>query len=397
MGPSRRRFLAALGAAGVAAWNLDRLDALLNANADVAQAAPPVPGARFVGNVPLGRFDGKPTPPLDKLLGSGLDARQFVDLSTLTPETLVTSNDRFFVRTAASGPNANIDASRWSIHIGGRVQRPLDISFDALRAESRDMGAHLIECSGNADPANFGLISAARWSGVPLITVLDRSGIQSQRVCVIGVDDEETPSRSSVPGGSWIFSRDDLASTGAFLATNMNGADLPRDHGFPVRLVVPGWYGCSCIKWVTRIEIVGDDEPSTAQMKEFAARTHQDGVPQLARDFQPPVIDLAAAPIRVEQWTTADGHKVYRVVGIRWGGTKPTCALTIRFKHNEPFVPVDRCTPPAATTTWSLWSHVWRPEAPGRYQIVLSAADPSVRARRLDMRYYTREVEIISE
>ena len=96
------------------------------------------------------------------------------------------------------------------------------------------------------------------------------------------------------------------AATGAFLATQMNGADLPRDHGFPVRLVVPNWYGCTCIKWVSQIDIVADDEPSTTQMREFAARTHQDGMPDLARDFQSPVIDLAGADLRGANLAGAD-------------------------------------------------------------------------------------------
>ena len=118
----------------------------------------------------------------------------------------------------------------------------------------------------------------------------------------------------------------------------MNGAPLTRDHGFPVRLIVPGWYGCSCIKWVDRIDLVPDDAPATTQMQEFAARTHQDiataagrRTPPLARDFIPAVIDTAAMPVRVEKWIV-DGRLAYRITGIIWGGSKPTNALSIRFK-----------------------------------------------------------------
>jgi len=397
---SRRRFLSALGAAGAASWNLERLSALIAADGEAADSQPaplPVPGGRFVRNVPLGRFDERPSPPLGTLLGKGLDARQFTDIAALTPDTLVTPNDRFFVRTAASGANADIDAARWTLHVGGRVSRAIDLPFDALASQAKPMGTHLMECSGNADPANFGLISTARWSGVPVSAVLDRvqpaASSGASRVCVTGIDDEATPSRSSIPGASWIFSRDDLARAGAFFATKMNDAELPRDHGYPVRLVVPNWYGCACIKWVSRVDLVPDDEPATGHMKEFAARTHQDDVPELARDFQQPLIELAAVPVRVEQWS-AGGRIVYRVIGIRWGGTTPACSLTIRFKHNEPFVPVDQCAASASTTTWSLWSHLWRPDAPGRYQIVMGVSDPTIRARRLDLRYYTRDVQI---
>jgi DMSO/TMAO reductase YedYZ molybdopterin-dependent catalytic subunit len=238
-------------------------------------------------------------------------------------------------------------------------------------------------------------MSAAAWSGVPVGALLDRvaplSG--SSLIRITGFDPDGRASRSSVPGASWIFSRDDLEKTGAFLATGMNGVQLPPDHGSPVRLLVPNWYGCACIKWVSRLDFVDDDEPPTSQMREFAVRTHQDGIPTIARDFQPPVIDLAAAPVRVEQWAV-DGRIVYRVVGVRWGGSKPTRALTIRFRHDQPFVQVDNCPDSVETRTWSMWSHLWRPESAGRYQIVLSVSDRTIRARRLDLFFYTREVRV---
>ena len=84
----------------------------------------------------------------------------------------------------------------------------------------------------------------------------------------------------------------------------------------------------------------------------------------------------------------------YRIIGIIWGGSKPTNALSIRFRSGQPWTPVDDCPLPASTLTWSLWSHTWRPEAPGRYQIVLRVDDPAIRTRRLDIFFYVREVDI---
>ena len=99
----------------------------------------------------------------------------------------------------------------------------------------------------------------------------------------------------------------------------MNGEPLPLDHGRPVRLAVPGWYGCAWIKWVNEIRLVGADEPATSQMKEFAGRTHQTARHDLARDYIAPEIETAAVPIRVERRRTAAGIE-YRMVGIVWGG-----------------------------------------------------------------------------
>jgi DMSO/TMAO reductase YedYZ molybdopterin-dependent catalytic subunit len=280
------------------------------------------------------------------------------------------------------------------VDLGGLVRRPDRLGAGDLATLARTAGTHLMECSGNFDPANFGLLSAARWTGVPIAAILDRIEPLSgdSRVRITGLD-ESGNSRSSVAGAAWIFSRSDLERAGAFLATGMNDAPLSPDHGAPVRLVVPNWYGCACIKWVTHVDLVADDEPATTQMVEFAARTHQAGVPKLARDYRPAAIELAATPIRVEKWI-GEGRVFYRVVGIRWGGSTPTSRLTIRFRHNEPFVPVEDSPMPDSMTTWSLWSHTWRPASPGRYQIALAAGDRSIPARRLDIFYYTREVEI---
>ena len=363
------------------------------------------PGDRLLGAVPLGNPGGFPSAPFGRLLGTGLDARLFTDLSRLSrgaPETLVTPADRFFVRTAF--PSTLTQTEPWTIRIGGLVRAPAELALRALDPLIAPARRSLIECSGNADQSNYGLMSVADWEGAPLAAVLDRvqPAARSYRVLVSGVDDEVTPSRTSVPGASWIFSRDDLER--AVLAVRMNGAPLARDHGLPVRLVIPGWYGCACIKWVNRIDLVPDEAAPTTQMQEFLARTHQPfdsrdfasslrtGTP-LARDFIPAVIDTAAMPVRVEQWL-AGGRIAYRITGIIWGGSKPTNALSIRFRTNLPWIPVDDCPLPASTLTWSVWSHTWRPESPGRYQIVCKVTDPSIRTRRLDLFFYVREIEI---
>jgi len=372
---SRRRFLgsmlATLGAAAA------RLPVMAFGPDDV-----------FVGTVPL---EGtRPGAPLGRLLGTGLDARLFTDLSTLAPDASIVPNDRFYIRTSAP---AGLPAP-WSLTAGGLVRARRRFTFDDLARLSAAQGVHLMECAGNSDPSNFGLMSAANWDGVPVAQAIDRLQPASRawRVRVSGRD-PDAPSATSIPGASWIFARSDLERTGAFFAIAMNGAPLSADHGSPVRLVVPGWYGCCAIKWVDALDLVPDDTATTDQMREFATRTHHTVAPDLAREYEPPAIDHAAMPIRVEKWS-AGGRLFYRVIGIQWGGDRPTRALAIRFRSSEPFVPVEQCALPPSTATWSFWSHTWRPTEPRRYEIVLKVTDPSIRTRRLDLYFYTRAVMI---
>src|SRR5689334_21137868 len=112
-----------------------------------------------------------------------------------------------------------------------------------------------------------------------------------------------------------MFSREQIFSAQAFLATAMNGHSLTKDHGAPVRQIVPGWYGCVSIKWVNQIDLVSRDAPATSQMREYAGRTLQNGVPPLARDYQPATMGAAALPIRIEKWRTGEKFR-YHVVGI---------------------------------------------------------------------------------
>jgi DMSO/TMAO reductase YedYZ molybdopterin-dependent catalytic subunit len=359
----------------------------------------PEPGGcpdSFAGGVLLGTvpFTGEGGP-LDEAFGSGLNGRLYTDLSTLTPSDLVIPNDRYFIRTRY--PDLLDPGAPWRIAVDGRVKAPLSLTLEMLAPKLRSsLGPYVMECSGNGAFAAFGMLSAARWSGVPMTDVLAMIGVRTPatRVLISWFDRYAQPQPGlSTPGASWIFTFAELERAGAFLATGMNGVPLPLDHGFPIRLMVPNWYGCACIKWVDAITLVDDDAPATPQMQEFASRTHQDGVPALARDYRPATIEQAAMPVRVERWRV-NGKTVYRVVGIMWGGSRVTDRLTIRFAPGQPYVPIDVCPKPRTNQTWTIWSHAWRPGGPGAYTIGLGIDDPSIPAGRLAAGYYERAVRI---
>jgi DMSO/TMAO reductase YedYZ molybdopterin-dependent catalytic subunit len=341
--------------------------------------------------------DGPSTTPLGTMVGGeGLDARLFTDLARIEADRLITPSANVFVRTAGPKDVSRRTLEDWTIGVGSNERTTGEVPVRALVTAARSMGVHLVECSGNSDPQNFGLMSAAEWQGVPLSVALDKIGVRDKTAAVLVSGwDHDGPSARSVPGASWVFPLGTFERLGAFLATGMNGEPLSIDHGAPVRLVVPGWYGCCWIKWVNAIRFVRDEEPTTSQMQEFARRTHQTGTPQRAVDYAPPVIDLAATPIRIEK-RRVDDRIEYRVVGIVWGGQSPAerARLMIRFNSSDSFKPFAVCPTPTTHRTWSLWEYRWRPTQPGPYSIVLQAASPEIRARRLDLSFYIRRVVI---
>jgi DMSO/TMAO reductase YedYZ molybdopterin-dependent catalytic subunit len=325
------------------------------------------------------------------VVGTGLDARLYSDLSTLSPDHPLTPIEKFYVRTTAS---ELLDTSKaWNIEIGGAVQQPATAALTDLQKAARPMGLHLMECSGNTRVTRFALLSVADWVGAPLTELLAaHAKPRTNRVMVSGFDEYPGRSATSVPGADWIFTIEQLDAAKAFLALEMNGKPLTKDHGAPVRLLAPGWYGCACIKWVNAITFVDENAPATSQMKEFAARTHQYGAPELAKEYRPAIIDQAAMPIRVEKWLVGDKIK-YRVAGILWGGSRPIKSLEIRFNPEEDYVRVDQFSQ-TTNDPWSFWSHAWSPKAPGTYLIRLRVPDPGIETKRLDSGHYVRSVEI---
>lgn len=342
-----------------------------------------------LGTIPFTQEVGVP---METTFGAELDGRLYTDLSTLTPQNRVTATEKFFLRTRAS---QILDLHKpWSVNLGGLVEEPFDLSAADLMKMAKPRGAHLMECAGNIRSVHFGMMSVGDWAGAPCSELLEsaKPKPEATRVLISGFDKYATKSASSVPGASWIFTREELKASQAFLATEMNGSPLTKDHGAPVRLVIPGWYGCACIKWVNEITFTDDAAAATSQMQEYAARTMQTGVPQLAREYQPAMVAAAAMPIRIEQWLV-EGKIRYRVVGIMWGGTRPVKSLQIRFNPEEDYVAVDSLEK-RANDSWSFWTHVWTPKRPGSYMIRLRVNDPGVVARRLDVGYYMRTVEI---
>jgi DMSO/TMAO reductase YedYZ molybdopterin-dependent catalytic subunit len=389
MSPTRRQVLSMLALAG-AAELVDPGPVLAHLAADARCAQP---AGALLGTLPLFR-DRSQAQPFGVKFGPGLDARRITDLSLLEPGKLMTPNGLAYIRTEMPPLAIGHLARGWTVDIGGLVAKDSTLTLADLTARATPHGPHLFECSGNANPSNFGLMSVAEWDGVPLADVIDRAkpAKGATAVLVSGWDHEVSISGRSVPGASWVFPLEWIDRMGAFLATGMNGEPLPADHGAAVRLVNPGWYGCSWIKWVNEIRVVGPDEPATSQMLEFANRTHQAAPHKLARDYAPADIHTAATPVRVEKRRTDSGLE-YRIVGIVWGGEKPVERLSIRFGPEDGWTPFDICPTPQTHRMWSLWEYRWKPAAPGVYSIALKA-DPSVPQRRLASGYYVRQVKI---
>lgn len=194
-------------------------------------------GVKLGSGAAPGRELPAPADPLPAAAGSG------VDVEGLSP--LVTPTERFFRIDEALVPPL-VNAGRWRLAVTGMVDRPFELTYDELLAEP--LVERLITLACVSNEVGGPLVGTTRWLGVRLDRFLDRAGVQAGATQVVG---------RSVDGFTTGFPIE--AATGgrdSLVAVGMDGRALPRKHGFPARLVVPGLYGyVSATKWLTEIEL----------------------------------------------------------------------------------------------------------------------------------------------
>ena len=316
-------------------------------------------------------FVGESRKPFNKKKYSELAARQITDLRKLAPDELFqTPVEHYYIRTAIpQSLHYRFDSNghvAWNITIEGLKPKPFNISVASLHQRGHHMGQYVQECSGNTRFWRMGLKSAGNFTkGVRLIDLISewsslRSKLQTH-VLVEGYD-KHIKSGGGRKGAAWIFSMEQVRKTGMFFALEQNGASLAHDHGFPVRLVVPNWYGCSHIKWVTFVSFVdGARTRPTSQMLEFRSRVHMKKAPSRSALRWSARQGYSATAERIEIWKhKSEGKLAYKAVGLLWGGDKPTNALRIRFPPLRPnWEPVDHVNKQSYVGIWSQWCHNW--------------------------------------
>jgi len=178
-------------------------------------------------------------------------------------QTDLTPNHAFFVRWHLAGIPTQVDLDTWRLQIGGRVARPLQLSLDDLRALPATTLLAVNQCSGNGrrffQPRvpggqwGNGAMGNARWTGVRLADILQRAGLAADAVAVTcrGLDEPPLP---TVPPFVKSLTRAQALHPDTLVAYAMNDAPLPFLNGYPVRLVVPGWYATYWVKSLTYIE-----------------------------------------------------------------------------------------------------------------------------------------------
>lgn len=301
-----------------------------------------------------------------------------------TLDSVLTPNNRFYVRNHFPVPH--LDPASWRLEVGGAVRQSLTLSYDQLRRMPSKTFTATLECAGNsrvllvptAKGAQWeqGGVSNAQWTGVPLSALLERAGISPNAVEVIleGADKGELKEEPKSPGVIHFARSLPLAKAlgDVLVAYKMNGKDLAPEHGFPVRAIVPGWYGMASVKWLTHITLTATPFDGYWQTLEYAYFRRNHGMSDLVPITEMQIKAQIARPMLHE--VVAAGT-TYRVFGATWTGESDVARVEVSSDGGKTWHDA-KLLGHATPFAWRLWEYPWKvPDQRGRSVIMARATD----------------------
>jgi DMSO/TMAO reductase YedYZ molybdopterin-dependent catalytic subunit len=308
-------------------------------------------------------------------------------------DSFLTPNNLFYVRNHFAAPS--LDAKAWRLRVAGAVERPLELTLEEVRELPSRSLAVTLECAGNGRSFlvpktkgvqwDLGAVSTAEWTGVPLGAVLEKAGVRAGAVEVIleGADRGE-PGNDPRPPGAVAFARSlPLAKARkpeVLLAWQMNGKELPPEHGYPLRAVVGGWYGMASVKWLTRLVVVERPFRGYWQTVDYAVWNR--GGPEPSLD---PITDMEpkASIARPAADEVLPAAADYRIHGAAWAGEPEVAKVEVSTDGGKTWAEATLLGKPVPFA-WRLWEYTWRRPTTGKHTLLARATDVRGREQPLE-------------
>ena len=263
----------------------------------------------------------------------------------------ITPNDLFYCVTKnVIDPDVNRDL--WHLEVDGLVQNPKTYRFQDLKLFNNVEQETTLMCISNGLDA--GLMSNAVWKGLALRDLLDLAGplAEAQRVKLFGVDNYT----DTIP-------IEKAMEPTTILAWAMNSVDLPDRHGYPLRAIVPGYFGEKHVKWLTRIELTGADAKGFYETQGWGP------------DFMTPTRSRIDVPDHESRYSLGQlGGASIEIKGVAFGGDRGISRVEISDDDGETWTDA-KIYYAGTKLTWALWSHDWQPDAADDYTLVVRATD----------------------
>jgi len=292
---------------------------------------------------------------------------------------VVMPNAHFYVRNHFQIPK--LDPATFRLTVGGLVERPLSFSLRDLHNMRSQTLIVTLECAGNGrtlfQPAiegekwNLGAVSTAEWTGVPLVEVLDRVGVRTGARDVVfrGADGGSVAGHSGATRFERSLPLDHARDADPLLAYAMNGEPLPIQHGYPVRLVVPGWYAVASVKWLTEIDLVDQPFAGHFQADRYWYEWERDG--EVVRE---PVTLQRVRALITEPGPRQEarcGELVIR--GVAWSGAAPIARVEVSIGGGG--WQEARLVSERKRHSWQWWELITQLQEPGLVTLRARATD----------------------
>jgi DMSO/TMAO reductase YedYZ molybdopterin-dependent catalytic subunit len=249
---------------------------------------------------------------------------------------IVQPTEHHYVRNHFRIPS--LAAASWRLGVTGLVDRPLTLTLDDLRRMPSQRRVVTLECAGNGrsllrpavegEPWGLGAVSTAEWTGVALSDVLRQVDLkpEARQVIFRGADGGAVAGHAGITRYERSLSLEEAREFQPLLAYAMNGGPLPVQHGFPLRLVVPGWYGVASVKWLTVIELVGRPFSGHFQTERYFYDWGAEREP--ARE--PVTLQRVRALITEPSPDQELSRGAMTVRGLAWSGAAPIARVEVR-------------------------------------------------------------------
>ena len=283
-----------------------------------------------------------------------------------------------------------LDAGAWRLRIAGHVKRPLELSLAELQARPRVTHAVTLECAGNgrarlaprpiSQPWLHEAVGTAEWTGTPLAGVLEEAGLDPRAVELVFTGADHGIEKGYEHDYARSLTVVEATRPEMLLAYEMNGRPLEPQHGFPLRLLVPGWYGMTHVKWLVRIEAV--DQPFTGYQQDVAywykREANERGEPvqrirPRALMIPPGFPDFLTRARTVERGTV-------QLQGRAWSGLAPIARVEVGIDGTWRDATLG---PALGRYAWRGWSLAWD-AAPGPHVLQCRASDEAGNVQPLD-------------
>ena len=296
-----------------------------------------------------------------------------LDIRTIDGQ--ITPRDKFFAIQHHGQPE--VDAATFRLKVGGTVNKPLELTLDEIRKRPSVQVPAAFECSGNSRGRIQGLSSAGLWTGTRLKDLLNAAGVKSEgkEVVFFGADhgEIEVPFRGQTYKVDQHFGRsitiENAMKSEPILAYAMNGEPLTKHQGFPLRLIMPGWYGVANVKWLTQIHVQETRFVGHYQARWYLTlRSEMVGGQEVWKETEVSHMRPKSVISRVVK--SGSNHVVHGFV-LNDG----TPLKTVEVKVDEgPWAPA---TLDKSNTQfgWKLFSFVWNGATPGEHTLVSRATD----------------------